>query len=379
MVPDAVNLALVERALVIKLRHHGDVLLSSPVFQVLKDRAPHIQIDALVYQDTAPMLAGHPAIREVRTISRDWKKLGLMKQAYHELGLFRSLRDERYDLLIHLTEHNRGAWFARFLKPRYSVAMQRDGLFWHRNFTHQFGVQYHHPRHTVEHNLDALRRIGIYPEVDERRLIMKPASDVVAKVDALLASSIIQGKFIVIHPTSRWLFKAWSETEVAKLIDMLQARGHQLVITAAPAQREKAMVTRILDQVDNRKSLVNLAGQLSLPELAAVIGKAQAFIGVDSAPMHIAASQQTPVVVLFGPSDEQLWGPWQTPNRIVTSKLPEHSCRPCLMDGCGSGKVSDCLMTIPAARVLAALDDLMREVSADSASRLAKAMPIHEV
>ena len=56
MVRDAVPLELCERALVIKLRHHGDVLLASPVLSVLKNRRPGIEVDALVYDDTAPML-----------------------------------------------------------------------------------------------------------------------------------------------------------------------------------------------------------------------------------------------------------------------------------------------------------------------------------
>ena len=46
------------------------------------------------------------------------------------------------------------------------------------------------------------------------------------------------------------------------------------------------------------------AGQLSLKQLAALTAQAQLFIGVDSAPMHIAAAMQTPVVALFGPSGE---------------------------------------------------------------------------
>ena len=48
--PDAVDLSQLRRALVIKLRHHGDVLLTSPLFGVLKSRAPHLEIDALVYE-----------------------------------------------------------------------------------------------------------------------------------------------------------------------------------------------------------------------------------------------------------------------------------------------------------------------------------------
>jgi ADP-heptose:LPS heptosyltransferase len=55
---------------------------------------------------------------------------------------------------------------------------------------------------------------------------------------------------------------------------------------------------------------------------------------------------------LFGPSGDLKWGPWQVTSHIVTSN---HSCRPCGLDGCGNGKVSDCLTSIPVDTVLAAV------------------------
>jgi heptosyltransferase-3 len=73
--------------------------------------------------------------------------------------------------------------------------------------------------------------------------------------------------------------------------------------------------------------------------------------------MHIAAAMGTPVVVLFGPSDEREWGPWQVAHRVVASQ--EHVCRPCRNDGCGGGKRSDCLDTLPVDRVIVAIDELL--------------------
>src|SRR5690606_11508122 len=64
----AIDLRQVERVLVIMLRHHGDVLLTSPVFTALKRAAPQLEIDALVYADTSPMLLGHPAIAELHCV-----------------------------------------------------------------------------------------------------------------------------------------------------------------------------------------------------------------------------------------------------------------------------------------------------------------------
>jgi heptosyltransferase-3 len=61
-------------------------------------------------------------------------------------------------------------------------------------------------------------------------------------------------------------------------------------------------------------------------------------------------------VALFGPSDEQTWGPWMAPHRVVAQAYP---CRPCGLDGCGNGKVSDCLMAIAPQAVLDAVQDLL--------------------
>src|SRR5919202_3681885 len=101
MVKDAVPLGECGRALVVKLRHHGDVLLAAPVLTVLKAHAPRLDIDALVYDDTAAMLEGHPALAELHSIGRGWRRLGAWTQLCHERALLRRLRGRRYDLLVH--------------------------------------------------------------------------------------------------------------------------------------------------------------------------------------------------------------------------------------------------------------------------------------
>jgi heptosyltransferase-3 len=99
----------------------------------------------------------------------------------------------------------------------------------------------------------------------------------------------------------------------------------------------------------------DLCGKLTLKQLGAVSRNARLFVGVDSAPMHIASAMQTPVVALFGPSGEFNWGPWQVTHRVVSSA---HSCRPCGNDGCGGGKLSECLSTLPVSEVLQAVQAL---------------------
>ena len=351
---DSVDFSAVRRVLVTKLRHHGDVLLTSPVISALKAHAPHVEIDALVYRETAPMLANHPAISRIFTIDRQWKKQGFVSQTRAEWNLLSSLKERRYDLLVHLTEHWRGAWLRRLLGIRWSVAPQRPNVSssWMRSFTHLYAMPRGTMRHIVEVNLDALRKIGIQPADVAKRLVLVAGIEAETKIEALLKEHHLEpGSFIQVHPGSRWLFKCWPADRVSALIRRLLDEGERIVITGAPDPVEQAMVEKILADVPS--GVVDLSGRLSLSELAALTARARGFVGVDSAPMHIAAAMGTPAVALFGPSGEIRWRPWMVAHRVVASDV--HPCRPCGNDGCGGSKVSDCLITLPVERVHSAL------------------------
>jgi heptosyltransferase-3 len=353
---DAVPLGEIAHALVIMLRHHGDVLLGSPVPAILKTQAPRAEIDALVYDDTAPMLEGHPALTRLHTVGRKWKQEGLLSRLALERKLYGALRARHYDLIVHLTEQPRGAWLARTLGARYSVApaVADRGAFWEGSFTHLYALARNGRRHKVEANLDALRRIGLQPGMEERRLLFVPGEAAEASVASLLAAEALPERgFIHIHPASRWSFKCWPAERNAELIDRL-ASTHRVVITAAPEPAEMSLIGEILSKTKSKP--VNLAGKLSIKELGALTRRARLFIGVDSMPMHLAAAMGTPAVALFGPSGEQEWRPWRVAHRVVTTN---HPCRPCGNDGCGGGKISECLTTLGVNEVYAAAQELL--------------------
>jgi heptosyltransferase-3 len=309
------------------------------------------------------MLSLHPQVHTVHTIDRDWRALGPVSKLSHYWLLLRVLKSRHYDLIVHLTDHWHGARLARWLKPRIAVALNvnQDSRWanhiWKKSFTHLFPSLPGNRRHAVETHLDALRRIGIQPR--HKQLSFVPGAAAEASVAAKLrAAGVEPGHYLLIHPTSRWLFKTWPVAHMATLIDALTARGDRVVLSAAPTAAEREWIAQLNAKLAGPVA-ADLSGQLSLKELGALIASAKAFIGVDSAPMHLAAAMQTPTVALFGPSGDIEWGPWQVPHRLLTEPM---SCRPCGQDGCGGGKISDCLTQIPPRRVLAALDDLLREV-----------------
>ncbi len=345
--PDAPDWSKVQRVLVVKLRHHGDVLLTSPVFSALKIHAPHVQVDALVYDDTAPLLQHHPDIHTLHVIGRQWRKAGRLRQFLCEWRLLRALRTRRYDVLIHLTDSRRGAWLVRALGVKVSVAPTSRKRGWKNRFTHLFTLAGGNRRHTVEYHLDALRRIGIHPGQDARALTLVPgasATDDIAQ--CLAAHQLMPQQFIHFHAASRWLFKCWPIEKTAALIDQFTAAGWPVVLTGAPDPAERALNAAIVARLS--RPIVDLTGKTSLLGLAALTAQARLFVGVDSAPMHIAAAMQTPTVALFGPSGEIEWAPWRVANRVLVSS---HPCRPCGKDGCGGGKLSECLEVIEVAQV----------------------------
>lgn len=354
---DGIDPAQLKRVLVIKLRHHGDVLLTSPVLSVLKRTAPQVEIDAMVYADTAPMLKGHPALSELHLLPRGRQGTWGERLAA-ERRLLATLRARRYDLIVHCTDHPRGATLAWLLKPRWSVAFEReDGRWWwKRAFSHLARQPRGTPRPTVERHLDLLRRLGIHPAPQERAPLLAFSEAAAERVREKLRAAGWSGEpYAVVHPGSRWMFKVWTAAGNAQVVDHLARRGLTVVLTAAPDARESALADAILQQCATR--CVDLRGQLTLEELGAAIAGARVFFGVDSVPMHIAAAVGTPGVALFGPSSEREWGPWSDRFQVVASRV--HPCRPCGIDGCGGSKRSDCLAMLPPADVTFALDQVL--------------------
>lgn len=347
------DLSDVKRILIIKMRHLGDVLLTAPLFSCLKKALPEAEIEAFIYKESAPMLEGHPAISDLILYDRNWKKLSFVKKLFKELELLLTIRSRRYDLVINLTEGDRGAIVAWASGAKHCVGFDPQGS----GFLGKKSVYTHlikhcpNPRHTVEKNLDALRRIGIFPKAHERDLFLHIPEGALSKVRDLLSET---KDFVVIHPASRWRFKCLPTETMAQVVKALKKQNIEVVLTSGPDSQEMLMVDEIVQK--SGESVINLAGKLNLKELAALIQLSSGLICVDSVALHIASALKTPVVVAFGPTSEINWGPWMHAESKVVMK--NVSCRPCFMDGCGGSKRSDCLYTLSADQILDAFEEL---------------------
>lgn len=294
-----------KRILVIKMRFHGDMLLTTPVISTLKRNYPDAKIDVLLYEDTMPILSENPDINALYGISN--KGTGFIAKISNFFSLVRKLRANEYDLIVNLTDQRIIALLVRLIGAKMSISQDyahRQSNFWKKSFTLLAPFQ---GEHCVERNLSTLAPLGLTDICYETTMRYKPEHW--ERMRKQLNELGVEDKYVVIQPTARQLFKCWDNEKFAEVIDSLQQRGYRVVLTSGPGAEDLSCINDIAN-LCKTKPVTELAGKTRFPELGSLIDHALLFIGVDSAPGHIAAAVNTPVICLFGATDHIFWRPW---------------------------------------------------------------------
>lgn len=296
------------RILVIKFRHIGDVLLSTPLIKNLKLNYPNAQIDYVLNKDCAEMISHNPSINKIFAYDRkEIRSKGFIKRLIEEYYFIKSIISNKYDLVINLTEGDRGAIISKLSKAKTRLGIHSKNI-WVNYFLKPYTTDIlpDNSVHTIEKDLKFIGAIN--GKIFEKKAEIFYSDEDEKSVEEICKQYNLN-QFIIVHPVSRWLFKCWDNSKFAKVIDYIQEEMQiPVVITASPAPKELQVVNDLLKKCHTNP--VNLAGKLSLKKLAALISKADLFLGVDTAPMHMAAALEIPVIALFGSSDPKLWGPW---------------------------------------------------------------------
>jgi len=345
-----VNLEGIRRILFIRLRNIGDVLLMVPTVRAFREAFPRAYMAALVNAGTEEMLTGNPLLDEVLIYDPRWKDLSLRNKMVAEGKFIGQVRRRRFDLVINMTEGDRGAFLCLASGARYKIGLyRRDPTLWWKKWIYDRMVRIPDWRaHIVEQNLEFARSLGLCPRNKALAIHYSPEDD--QTLDQLLErEGVTPGDTLVhFHPTSRWLFKCWRDEGVARVIDELAGRaGVRVVLTSGGGEKEIEKIDRIIHLCKSRP--INLGGRTTLKQLAALSARARLFIGVDTAPMHIAVAVGTPVIALFGPTEPLRTGPYQNPYTLFHKGAP---CWPCSYRACPYDH--RCMMNISAQEVFEA-------------------------
>ena len=346
-----------------------------PVLNKLRRRYPNAQIDWLVTPAIGELLQHHPAIDNVIDFMRDtsappwaWPAL----KSYAQLAA--KLRPTGYDHghrparpIAHAhswhlrpalrcasastkSAQTSGPTRAKvtdsFRKHAWQGAREGAWLF----YTHHIPL----PTldvHVIDHYLSVGKLLGFDAgPADFSFRIPQAAHD---RVDALLRQHGIANKqFVVIAPRGNWETKRWPDEKSADVARHFLQRGYAVVVVGAPRERHVgANIARLAP------GIVDLTGETSISELAALISRAAICIAHDSGPMHLAVALGRPVVGLFGPSDTVWAGPYHRENAVVRADLP---CSPCYLrrlNRCPHGHA--CMNDLPAQAVIERADSVL--------------------
>jgi heptosyltransferase-3 len=368
-----------KRALILKLRHIGDALLGTAVATALKAISPTCHVTYLVTAGTEDLVTLCPDVDAVLTLTRSSRLGGgLARYVAEQARLLWRLRQGRFDLVLDLGGGDRAAFLAWV-----SGAARRVGVlpFYRtrhvRRWVFDCVVTSDVKAHAVQQDLDVLRAAGFAVETAPVRMKVSEVATRQAAERLRAAGIRAERPLVIVHPTTRWQFKAWSDEKFGACVRRLRAEGAQVALTCGPGEEELGRFRRIVDLVG--EPVPQCPGTLSLTELAALLPAAQVFLGVDSAPAHLAAALGVPCVVLFGPTGAYNWGPWvPTPERTPypatggTQSAGPHvvvqqawECSSCGLPGCLPGKRSECLEALEVDEVTAAvMERLGRRVGA---------------
>jgi heptosyltransferase I len=366
-----------KKILLIKLSALGDVVQTIAVLNKLRERYSKAQIDWLVTPAFAELLQHHPAISHVIEFSRDeWSAPWRLAPFVSAARLARGLRREGYDLVIDLQGQLRSAVFARstgapvrigFDKPR-AAAWQASSRSFNadaRRHAWQGAREGSHLAYTDRLALPTIdvhavdRYLGIAPMLgldDSAPDFSFPIpQEAPTRIDALLDYyGIADKKLLAIAPGTIWETKQWRSEGFAEVARHFLAKG--FAVTLIGSDRERAVCDTVAGLAPGA---INLAGETTLSELAALIRRAEICVSNDSGPMHLAVALNRPVMAVFGPTDSIWAGPYRRDSAVLRTPLP---CSPCYLrqlDRCQHGHA--CMADISARAVIERIEPIVGE------------------
>ena len=263
----------------------GDAVLSSGLIRRLSDEIPNARFTVVAGPVAAPLFADMPNLDRVIEFAK-------AKDGSHWFDLWRQVRKTRWGLVVDL----RGSGISRFLSTKRRAIWRKV------------------PGAPVHKVLEAARTLRIEDEPAPPFLYVSPETE--ARAAELTAGF---GPILALAPAANWLGKTWPIerfTRVAmRLLDSDGAlKGGRLMVLGGLEDKKLA---RELQDVVMRRQFIDLTEVGDLLTSYACLKRARLFIGNDSGTMHLAAAAGCPTLGLFGPSDEQRYGPWGDNTRVV--------------------------------------------------------------
>ena len=293
--------------LVIKQTSLGDVLHSTGHVRTIKENFPDCRLTLLTADSSVDIYRHNPWVDEIilfehSRVKREWRRHPL-RTARYIAGVISRVRSTDFDLAFDLQglarsvvflygaragkKYVKGNWpgLGRFRNPALHAIAEMDGVLERARLS------------VIDTSME------FFTGAAERHY-----------VDRLLEQINPDNKpLLIFSPFSRWPSKDWPLHHYIDLATRI-AGEYSVAVTGSPDSRRR--IDHALPG-ECAAQPANLAGRLSLVQFAELAGRARLMLSGDSFPMHLACARNTPVVALFGPTDESKTGPVGARHEVI--------------------------------------------------------------
>lgn len=341
------------------------MVFTTPAIGALRRRFPDARLTYLVEAPAEPVVRHHPDLTEILVLERP---RGLSRWAY-DWRIGRQLRAKHFDLAIDFHGGPRSSYLTWASGAPQRIGYALPGRRWCYTTRVPWTRSLVPPRHSVLNQWALLEPLGIAPPdraADPVTMPLDPAAvnAVAARLDA--AGVPREAAVIVLHVSAGNPFRRWPPRAFAEVAAALASEDprRRIIITSGPSESAAAEAVAVdaRSLAGDAGDRIVRSGEFDLSELRALIDRAALYIGGDSGPMHIAATTNTPIVALFGPTLAERSMPWRTSARAIAVDGGALPCRPCHQRECVPGDFR-CLTAISPTMVVEAAHALLQAES----------------
>lgn len=343
------------KILIVKVSALGDVIHALPVLSYIKQLHPDAHIDWLIEDNFAPILESHPLLhRIIRVNTRQWRNMPLAVMLRQIRDFVKNLRRERYDFVFDLQGNSKSALFTLLSRgeDKYGFS-RREVREWPNVFATSHRIQPGaHEQHVARRALAVVR--AALPGGDEVSLCgpLQIADQHKKQIERYMDKfDLDKSSVIVLHYGTTWDTKLWHLSMWKQLAAKLVKRPETTVILTWGSSDELHAAEQIRSSVDGAAFIWPRG---SLPELAALLARADLVVGCDTGPVHIAAATGTPTVSMYRATDALRNGPEGDEHIRLQTPMP---CAKCLRKQCEYD--AQCSTSIRVADVLDAISRII--------------------
>ena len=264
----------------------GDTILSSGAIKYFIDQNKEAKLTFVVGPTAAPLLKNYNNIENIIIFKK--RKFNL-----HWFDIFQKTYNVKWDIVVDF----RSSVISYLLRNNKKYIFKKN------------------------HNIHHIEQLNSSFGFNCSNLLIPTSDDEKNKADEDLDSSF---KHIVIFPGGNWDPKLWSADNFNVTMKLLLEKFHKIKFILVGSLKEKNKFYNELIKGIKEELIIDLFG-FNLTLTSAYMKKSDMFIGNDSGLMHLAVANKLRVISLFGPTDDNLYGPYGEDNIVVrTSESLEY-------------------------------------------------------